>query len=95
MDILNKMNNLSKANKKRTEIDNYNEPQQKHRFGMVSKRFYVITNIATGSAVVYKHRSYSVRMKDFSSMHQKSKHINENTEMKRDEYSTAIQTLKR
>ena len=34
--IINKMNNLSKTNTKRTNIDNKNKPQQKHRLGTVS-----------------------------------------------------------
>ena len=46
--ILNKLNSKSKTNRKRTNIDNWNKPQQKHRLGTVSNkllgglnRFYV------------------------------------------------------
>ena len=34
--ILNKMNTKSKTNRKRTNIDSKNKPQQKHRLGTVS-----------------------------------------------------------
>ena len=36
--ILNKLNCKSKTNRKRTNIDNLNNPQQKHRIGMVSNK---------------------------------------------------------
>ena len=36
--ILNKMNNKSKTNRKRTNIVNKNKPQQKHRLGTVSNK---------------------------------------------------------
>ena len=46
--ILNKLNSRSKTNRKRTNIYNWNKPQQKHRLGTVSNkllgglnRFYV------------------------------------------------------
>ena len=38
MATLNKMNNKSKTNKKRTNIGNYNKPQKKHRLGTVSNK---------------------------------------------------------
>ena len=34
--ILNKIHKMSKTNRKRTKIDKYNNPQQKHRHGTVS-----------------------------------------------------------
>ena len=37
--ILNKINNSSKTNRKRTHIYNYNKPQQKHRLRTVSNKF--------------------------------------------------------
>ena len=56
-------------------------------------------NIALGSAVVNKHTSYSVCVKDFyfiyASKQQIYKSRSNNTELKQDEYSTAIPLLKR
>ena len=93
--------------KKRTgsqRLSKSDKPQRKHRLETVSNNlleelnpFYVITTLALGSPVVHKHRSYSVRVKDaYSSMHQNSKHMNQDTTvMKQDEYSAATPTLKR
>ena len=48
--------------------------------GGVLKPVLRVHNRHLGSTVVHKHTSYSVRMKDSnSSMHQNSKHINEDS----------------
>ena len=55
-------------------------------------------NLALESAVVHKHTSYSVRVKDFQHIdtsNQRTYKSRFNTEMKRDEYSTARPTQKR
>ena len=60
--ILNKMNNKSKTNRKRTNIDNYNKPQQKLSLATVSNKLFGGLNqvlralkLALGSAVVHIH----------------------------------------
>ena len=40
--IQNKLNSKSKTNRKRTNIDSYNKPQQKHRLGTVSNKLLTI-----------------------------------------------------
>ena len=63
--ILNKLNSKSKANRKRTNIDNENKPEQGHRLGTVSSkllvgmvgggwglnRFYAASTLALGSVL--------------------------------------------
>ena len=103
--ILNKMNNKSKTNRKHTNIDNKNKPQQKHRLGKVSNkllaglnRVYARTTLTLNFAVVHIHTTYSVRIKDILLINEskqqtyKSRFI---TEMKQDEYSIARPTPKR
>ena len=68
--ILNKLNSKSKTNRKRTNADNWNKPQQKHRLGIVSNKLLCVlgvgggkglkpvlrcSNLTIGSAVVHIH----------------------------------------
>ena len=82
--ILNKINKSPKTNRKRTKNYNKNKLQQKHRLGTISNkllgRFRARATLALGSDVVHKHTSCSVRVKDFyPSMHQISKHVNQDS----------------
>ena len=47
--------------------------------------------LALGSAVVHKHTNYSVQVKDFSSMRQKTKHINQDSTLRWNKMSTQRQ----
>ena len=103
--ILNKMNNKSITNRKRTNIDNYNKSQQKHRLGTVSNKL-----LGELKPVLRDHTprpgfccgSYNCKLfgpHEGLLTHQCIKQLTYqsrfNAEMKQDEYSTTRQTLKR
>ena len=97
---LNKLSSKSKRNRKRTNIDKSNKPQQKHRLGTVSNklleglnRFTLQQPLPRFCCGSYTHRRCSVRVKDlYSSMNQNCEHINPDLSLRCNKTSTQQQT---